>query len=84
MTGGPSATSDDLDRRIEAWLKTTFAVDVDFEVADALRKLERLGFLAPKESKLAAVPLGEALTRLDTLWDQLYDFTLKPHASVAA
>ena len=84
LTGGPSATSDDLDRRIEAWLKTTFAVDVDFEVADALRKLERLGFLAPKESKLAAVPLGEALTRLDTLWDQLYDFTLKPHASVAA
>ncbi|MCE9522676.1 MAG: DUF3754 domain-containing protein [Alphaproteobacteria bacterium] len=84
LTGGPAANEAELDTRIEAWLKANFAVDLDFEVTDALAKLERLGFLASKDGKLAAVPLGDALTRLDTLWDRLYDFSPKPHASVAA
>ena len=84
LTGGPAADEHDLDRRIEAWLKANFGVDLDFEVSDALAKLERLGFLASKDGKLAVVPLTEALSRLDTLWDRLYDFSRAPHASVAA
>jgi hypothetical protein len=83
LTGGP-AHAGELDERIEAWLKANFARDIDFEVADALEKLEGLGFLASKDGKNAAVPLSEALTRLDTLWDQLYDFKHKPSDSVAA
>jgi hypothetical protein len=84
LTGGPAAHAGELDQRIEAWLKANFAVDLDFEVADALKKLEGLGFLAQKDGKIAVVSLTEALARLDTLWDRLYDFRHKPNDSVAA
>ncbi len=84
LTGGAAADAVELDRRIESWLKVNFGLDLDFEVSDALTKLERLGFLASKDGKIAVVPLSEALARLDTLWDRLYDFSHKPHASAAA
>lgn len=84
LTTGPAANAAELDRRIEAWLKSTFGVDIDFEVTDALAKLERLGFIAQKEGKTAAVPLADALARLDTLWDRLYDFSQGRRASAAA
>jgi hypothetical protein len=83
LTGGPVAQAAELDRRIEAWLETTFDADVDFDVGDALAKLERLGFLAPKEGKIAVVPLPDALARLDSLWDRLYDFAERRRASAA-
>jgi hypothetical protein len=84
LTGGPAASAGELDQRIETWLEANFALDIDFEVADALEKLEGLGFLAQKEGKIAVVSLTEALARLDTLWDRLYDFQRKPNDSVAA
>lgn len=84
LTGGPAAHAGELDQRIEAWLKANFAHDIDFEVADALKKLEGLGFLAQLDGKITAVPLAEALSRLDTLWDRLYDFKAKPNDDVAA
>ncbi len=84
LTAGPAAHAGELDRRIENWLKATFQVDVDFEVGDALTKLEGLGFLTQKDGKIAAVPLPDALARLDTLWDRLYDFTRAPGVHAAA
>lgn len=84
LTAGPAAHSGELDRRIEIWLKATFQVDADFEVGDALSKLEGLGFLTQKDGKIAAVPLPDALARLDTLWDRLYDFTRAPPVNAAA
>jgi hypothetical protein len=84
LTGGPAAKPEDLDRRIEAWLKAAFDIDVDFEVADALAKLRRLGFLGQNDGQIAVVPLGEALSRLDTLWDRLYDFPKPVRSSAAA
>ena len=50
-----------LDARIEEWLKRTFGFDVDFEVDDALAKLERLGLLKRDEQMLSVLPLDEAL-----------------------
>ncbi|MFM9865008.1 MAG: TMEM143 family protein [Micropepsaceae bacterium] len=84
LTAGPAAHAGELDRRIENWVKATFQIDVDFEVGDALSKLEGLGFLTQKDGKIAAVPLPDALARLDTLWDRLYDFTRAPGVHAAA
>jgi hypothetical protein len=84
LTAGPAAHAGELDRRIETWLKATFQMDIDFEVGDALSKLEGLGFMSQKDGKIAAVPLTEALVRLDTLWDRLYDFTRAPGVHAAA
>jgi hypothetical protein len=83
LTAGPATSAAELDHRIEAWLKSAFGVEVDFEVSDALSKLEGLGLLAQKEGKIAVVPPADALARLDTLWDRLYDFTQGRRASAA-
>jgi hypothetical protein len=63
-----------LDARIEEWLSTTFGVDIDFEVDDALAKLQRLGLLKREGEKLAVLPLDEALIVLDRIWDQFFLF----------
>jgi hypothetical protein len=66
----------ELDRRIEIWLQEKYGLDIDFEVGDALDKLEGLGFLAEMDRKIGVCALGEALSRLDSLWDHLYDFSV--------
>lgn len=74
LTEGPFKDADSLDARIEEWLQQNFGIDADFEVSDALRKLEQLGLLTQENGRIGTVSLTEALIRLDTLWDQLYDF----------
>ena len=64
----------DLDRTIEAWLKSAFELDVDFEVDDALAKLDRLGPLRRDGERLSVPPPGEALAQLDKVWDDYFQF----------
>jgi hypothetical protein len=63
-----------LDARIEDWLKKTFGVDIDFEVDDALAKLERLGLLKQDGQNLSVLLLDEALILLDRQWDNFFLF----------
>lgn len=84
LAKGPVATAHELDLRIEAWLKQTFGLDIDFEVSDALSKLERLGLLTHEDGKIGTLAVREGLARLDTLWDQLYDFPRPERAHAAA
>jgi hypothetical protein len=80
----PSApTQHELDQRIESWLKETFAVDIDFEVGDALRKLDRLGLLRRDGARLSVPPPDEALARLDFHWDNYFQFNVAPREAVA-
>ena len=65
-------TQDDLDGRIEQWLMKTFGVDLDFEVDDALAKLERLGLLQRDGERLSVPPLDKALAQLDHVWDNFF------------
>ena len=64
----------ELDRRIEEWLQTTFGIDIDFEVDDALGKLDRLGLLKRNDQKLSVLSLDEALILLDRRWDNFFLF----------
>jgi hypothetical protein len=66
-----------LERRIEAWLKKTFGVEVEFAVDEALAKLDRLGVLIPHGRPPRGSHLDEALARLDCVW---CDFFRKPAA----
>ena len=66
-----------LERRIEAWLKETFGVEVEFAVDKALAKLDRLGVLIRTGDRLAVPALDEALARLDCVWS---DFLREPTA----
>ncbi len=81
---GPFASAEALDSRIEKWLAATFGIDIDFEVPDALAKLEQLGLLTHDGGQIGTVPLAEALVRLDTLWDRLYDFKRPAQTHAAA
>jgi hypothetical protein len=71
-------TRDALDRHVEAWLKQTFGVDVDFESDDALAKLERHGVLVRDGKQLTVLPLEEALSRLDRVWNDFFPSAAKP------
>ncbi|MFN3239487.1 MAG: TMEM143 family protein [Pseudomonadales bacterium] len=64
-----------LDDSIESWFKSEWQADVDFEIMDALGKLERLGLVYDDpETGLAAVPLQAALEKLDARWDEYFTF----------
>ena len=63
-----------LDRQIEQWLNETFDVHVDFEVHDALGKLERLGLLIRDGERLSVLPPHQALVVLDRVWDNFFPF----------
>tara|TARA_B100001173_G_scaffold229336_1_gene199256 strand:+ start:572 stop:1741 length:1170 start_codon:yes stop_codon:yes gene_type:complete len=64
-----------LDERIETWLMDTYSHDIDFEVDDALRKLEDLNLLiTDSENRLSVKNMTDTLTALDERWDNLYDY----------
>lgn len=63
-----------LDAQIEQWLNETFGVRVDFEVHDALDKLDRLGLLRRNGERLSVLPPRQALVVLDRVWDGFFPF----------
>lgn len=68
-----------LDTMIEQWLAANFGVDIDFEIGDALAKLERLNLLKRVDGGLTVIPITDALAALDEIWDRFYEYP-KPAA----
>jgi hypothetical protein len=60
-----------LGARLEKLLAQAFGVSVAFEVDGALARLKRLDLLIETDGCFSALPLPEALTRLDKDWDRL-------------
>jgi hypothetical protein len=83
-TATTAPTQPALDTRIEQWLAATFAVDVDFEVDDALAKLDRLGLLVRDGERLSVPPPQETLARLDRVWDGYFGFSEERVAETTA
>ncbi len=66
-------TEPGLDDLIEEWFFDSHGCALDFEVDDALGKLERLNLLAAApDGTLSVPPLAEALRRLDYIWDNYF------------
>jgi hypothetical protein len=64
-----------LDQAVEEWFKGKLGVELDFEVDDALHKLQRLELAAEgADGTWQAIPLPDALRRLDYLWDNIFDY----------
>lgn len=62
-----------LDRGIERWLADRAGLVVDFEICDALAKLNRLGLArVDQEGALRALPPEEALAALGKRWEGFY------------
>lgn len=62
----------ELDSRIEEWLRATFGVDVDFDVGEAIDKLEQLGLLRRDRERLIVAPFDEASSTLRGVWSSLF------------
>lgn len=63
-----------LDRTCEAFLASRLGRACDFEIGDALEKLERLRLVLREGETLSAVPAEEALVRLDEAWDNFFSY----------
>ena len=64
-----------LDETIERFLKKELSIDIDFEIDDALNKLHRFNLVKGSPEALEAVPIGEAISHLDNLWDDYFSAT---------
>ena len=74
-TSSAPSTKLELDERIERWLAANFAVEIDFEVDDALAKLDGLGLLLRDGARYSVLPPKETLSRLDRVWDDYFQFS---------
>jgi hypothetical protein len=70
-----SMTSDMLDHKIEQWFAEKFNFQIDFEIADALAKLQRFGIVSSNDGEYTALPISDAQDMLDTKWDKIFDFS---------
>lgn len=66
-----SATMAELDVRIEAWLKDLLGRTVDFEVDDAVAKLERFGLVVREGERFTAVPIDQAMAAIGKRWNDV-------------
>jgi hypothetical protein len=67
----------ELDNFCEAFLRETFGLEIDFEIHDALGKLERLGLVTHEGETYSAAAPGDALAKLDAAWDGLFNFSAR-------
>ncbi|MBN1912074.1 MAG: DUF3754 domain-containing protein, partial [Pirellulales bacterium] len=77
--GGEGWTQEQLDREAEDYLQELLDRAIDFDVRDALAKLARLGCATQDATaRWHAVPLGEAIARLDQAWDDYFRPIARP------
>ncbi|MGJ8694539.1 MAG: TMEM143 family protein [Thalassotalea sp.] len=61
-----------LDQKIETWFQANYHCRLDFEISDALAKLERMQLVTIKQEVYQALSLTQAKQCLDKYWDELF------------
>jgi len=64
----------ELDGLIEQWFENRWNCRINFEIDDALKKLERLELVTRDGNILRCRPLAEAKRQLDQIWDNYFTF----------
>ena len=72
---GGAMTSQQLDKKIEQWFATQFDFQIDFEIDDALAKLQRFGIVTSSAGQYTALPINAAQVQLDSQWDSMFNFS---------
>lgn len=67
-------TAKELDDNIEEWFKKKFNKDIDFDVEDALKKLEKLRIGIESNGKWTVIPIENALANVDEIWDSIFTY----------
>ena len=64
-----------MDEAVEEYLRNSFRVETDFEVEDAVGKLERFDMVkSMPNNRFRAVEIDDALIWLDKKWDDYFPF----------
>ncbi len=63
-----------LDEQIETWFKSKYQCELDFEISDALEKLERMHLVTCTNTLYNAINLEHAKAILDERWDSLFQY----------
>jgi len=71
LTKGPM-NSKQLDSAIEHWLQQQWHCQVDFEIDDALNKLQALSLITEENGQFSALELSPAIHVIDERWDNYY------------
>src|SRR5205823_1453688 len=82
FASGPGWTAPALDDYVEMDLERLAEIKVDFEIEDALAKLERLQLVVKTGDRYAAVPIEQALERLDYTWDNYFPYNNEAQAAL--
>jgi hypothetical protein len=67
----------EIDKLCETFLREQLGLEIDFEIQDALNKLERLGLVAHEGEAYTAIAPTDALAKLDAAWDGLFNFSAR-------
>ena len=62
----------ELDKQVEDWMLTHWQCEIDFEIDDALAKLQALKLLNIENEKLSAISISEGMRALDSRWDDYF------------
>jgi hypothetical protein len=65
----------EIDSRAETFFRERFELDLDFEIQDALDKLERLELVRREGDTYTARPSTDALAVLDGRWDNFFSYS---------
>ena len=76
LNANRAMTRAELDAEAEAFLQRALKLKLDFDITDALKKLERLNLAAKEGDAYRAVPAPDALAHLDLAWDSAFSFTM--------
>jgi hypothetical protein len=67
-------TSEMLDQQIETWFQKEVDCTLDFDVKDAISKLQRIGLAYEKENAWTVLPMDGALKKVDETWDGIFNY----------
>jgi len=70
-------TKAEIDHGAEELLRTRFGAEVDFDIRDALAKLERLQLVLHDGETYRALAPEDALAKLDAAWDGVFNFSAR-------
>ena len=62
----------ELDTNLEQWVENTWGCNIDFDVDDAMEKLQRLNLVIQENTQFTAVKLADAIQQLDHRWDNYF------------
>jgi hypothetical protein len=74
LTAEGGLTRNQLDAAVEHWFESKYGCRIDFEIEDALKKLERLELVKRDGGIMGCKSLREAKRQLDRIWDNYFTY----------